>query len=231
LEPIAEPFIGDLLDRETLGPAFRGAERVFILGQPTPHMETLERNAIDAAAAGGAKRIVYLSNFTASVGSNLRPNHIHGVHEELVASLGVEWTVLGPTRYMTNFPFDWGSVLDDGVLFETGGAGTMTCIDPDDVAEVAVKVLTENGHDGQTYRMTSDDTFTAAELAALLSRVVGRAVRVADGEPAPGYFALVAAGSYFNTDTARQLLGRAPRTYVDWLAEHGPTLLKRNAAK
>jgi uncharacterized protein YbjT (DUF2867 family) len=107
----------------------------------------------------------------------------------------------------------------------------MTCIDPDDVAEVAVKVLTENGHDGQTYRMTSDDTFTAAELAALLSRVVGRAVRVADGEPAPGYFALVAAGSYFNTDTARQLLGRAPRTYVDWLAEHGPTLLKRNAAK
>jgi uncharacterized protein YbjT (DUF2867 family) len=54
------------------------------------------RNAIDATVASGARRIMYLSNFTARVGSDLRPNHIHAVHERLVASLGIEWTVLRP---------------------------------------------------------------------------------------------------------------------------------------
>jgi uncharacterized protein YbjT (DUF2867 family) len=228
LASLAAPVVGDLLAPESLEPAFRSVERVFVLGQPTPDMEALERNAIDAAVAAGARRIVYLSNFTARVDSELRPNHIHAVHERLVASLGIEWTVLGPTRYMTNFPFDWASVLNDGLLLETGGDGVMTCIDPDDVAEIAVKVLTEGGHNGQTYRLTSQDAFTAAALAALLSDVAGREVRVAEGGPA-GYFALVAAGMYFPTETASTLLGRAPRTYRDWLRQNASTLIGRFA--
>jgi uncharacterized protein YbjT (DUF2867 family) len=192
-------------------------------------METLERNAIDAAISADASRIVYLSNFTAREGSELPPNHIHGVHERLVSTLGIEWTVLGPTRYMTNVPFDWRPVLHDGVLHETGGSGVMTCIDPDDVAEIAAKVLTEDGHDGRTYRLTSHDAFTARDLAGLLSGVVGRDVRVVDDDvPTAGYFSLVAAGLYFPTETAHELLGRAPRTYADWLAEHAPLLTGRS---
>jgi uncharacterized protein YbjT (DUF2867 family) len=55
---MATPVFGDLLAPETLAEAFRGAERVFIVAPPTPDMEALERNAIDAAVAAGAKRIV-----------------------------------------------------------------------------------------------------------------------------------------------------------------------------
>jgi uncharacterized protein YbjT (DUF2867 family) len=76
-----------------LADAFRGAERVFIVAPPTPEMETLERNAIDAAVAAGANRIVYLSNFAATEGSELRPMHVHGLHERLIASQDVGWTV------------------------------------------------------------------------------------------------------------------------------------------
>jgi len=223
---MAMPVLGDLLAPETLADAFRGAERVFIVAPPTQDMEALERNAIDAAIAAGAKRIVYLSNFAATEGSKLRPMHIHGLHERLIASRGVDWTVLGPTRYMTYFPFNWPSVLNDGLLLEAGGSGVMTCIDPDDVATVAVKALTEDGHEGQTYRLTSEDAFTAADLAALLSKFLGRKVRVfeSNGEPAPmaAYFGLVAAGVYKTTDTAARVLGRAPRTYIEWLEQHPP---------
>jgi len=209
---------------ETLADAFGGAERVFIVAPPVPEMETIERNAIEAAVAAGVERIVYLSNFAAKEGSDLRPNHVHGFHERLVASSGVDWTVLGPTRYMTNFPFDWPSVLNDSLLLEAGGEGTMTCIDPDDVAAVAVKVLTEDGHAGQIYRLTSGDSFTAADLARLLSKFVGRQVTVVDGDlegqPMANYFSLVAAGVYHTTDTAAELLGRPPRSYADWLEQN-----------
>jgi uncharacterized protein YbjT (DUF2867 family) len=64
---LATPVLGDLMRPETLEPAFHRAERVFILAPPAPEMETLERNAIDAAVAAGVKRIVYLSNFAAIV--------------------------------------------------------------------------------------------------------------------------------------------------------------------
>ena len=100
---------------------------------------------------------------------------------------------------MTNLPFNWRSVLNDGVLLEAGGAGIMTCIDPDDVAEIAVKALIEDGHGGQTYRLTSEDAFTAADLAAFLSKFLAREVRLLDrkGESGPlaGYFGLVEAGA------------------------------------
>jgi uncharacterized protein YbjT (DUF2867 family) len=223
---------GELADLapETLKPAFRGVERVFVIGKPTLDMEAMERNAIGAAVDAGARRIVYLSNFTAKVGSELLPNHVHGVHEQLVASLGLDWTVLGPTRYMTSVPFNWRSVLNDGLLLEAGGSGVMTCIDPADVASVAVKVLTEDGHAGQIYRLTSEDAFTAADLARLLSSVAGREVRVFDGDAGGAsmgkYFAMVAAGLYKTTDTAGKLLGRRPRTYSDWLLDNLPAALR-----
>jgi uncharacterized protein YbjT (DUF2867 family) len=245
---LATPVIGDLLAPETLAPAFRGVERVFVIGKPTPDMETLERNAIDAAAAAGARRIVYLSNFTAKEGSEQRPMHVHGLHERLVASLGVDWTVLGPTRYMTNVPFVWRSVLNQGLLLEAGGSGVMSFMDPDDVAAVAVKALIEDGHEGQTYRLTSEDAYTAADLAGLLSKVVGREVRVFDGDlgalrdalianGAPGehapvmakYFGMVAAGLYEPTDTAGKLLGRGPRAFADWLPDNLPAALRAAA--
>lgn len=225
---MATPVFGDLLEAETLVEAFRGAERVFIVAPPTPEMEILERNAINAAVEAGAERIVYLSNFAATEGSGLRPMHIHGLHERVVASQGIGWTVLGPTRYMTNFPFNWRSVLKDGVLLEAGGSGIMTCIDPDDVAAVAVKALTEDGHEGQTYRLTSEDAFTAADLATLLSKHVGREVRVSSSNAGPvpmaAYFGLVAAGVYRTTDAASKVLGRGPRSYADWLRRHLPQI-------
>lgn len=226
IAPLATPVLGDLMAPETLTEAFRGVERAFIVAPATTEMEALERNAIDAAVSAGVERIVYLSNFAAREGSELRPMHVHGLHERLIAESGLNWTVLGPTRYMSNFPFDWASVLNDGLLLETGGPGVMTCIDPDDVAEVAVKTLAEDGHEGRIYRLTSDDAFTAADLAALLSRFLGREVKAPEetggSPPAGGYFGLVAAGAYTITDTAAKVLGRPPRSYVNWLERNPP---------
>jgi uncharacterized protein YbjT (DUF2867 family) len=240
---LATPVVGDLMVPETLTEAFHRAERVFIVAPPTPEMETLERNALDAAVAAGTKRIVYLSNFAANEGDEDLHVHVHGLHQRLVSTLGVEWTVLRPTRYMTSVPFVWRSVLKQGLLLEAGGSGPMSFVDPDDVAAIAVKALTEDGHAGQTYMLTSEDAYSATDLAGLLCRVVGREVKVFEGdiealrealiangaraEHAPAmarYFAKVAAGLYTTTDTAAKVLGRAPRAYADWLGQNLPVI-------
>jgi uncharacterized protein YbjT (DUF2867 family) len=239
---LATPVVGDLLAPESLESAFRGAERVFILAPPTPDLETLERNAIDAAVAAGAKHIVFLSNYGAKAGDQEDWHFdVHGRHEQLLATLNLDWTVLRPTRFMNYVPFVWPSVLNKGLLLEAGGAGPMTFIDPDDIAAVAMKALTEDGHTGKAYELTSEETYTAAELAALLSRVSGRDLRVFEGDVealrqaliasgAPGdfapimarYFWKVKAGFYKITHTVAKVVGRPPRTYADWLQDNLP---------
>ena len=71
LRSVARPVIGDLLVKESLTEAFRDVERVFIVAPPTPEMESLERNAIEAALEAGAKHLVYLSNLAAREGADL----------------------------------------------------------------------------------------------------------------------------------------------------------------
>jgi uncharacterized protein YbjT (DUF2867 family) len=142
---------------------------------------------------------------------------------------------------MNYVPFVWPSVLNQGLLLEAGGSGPMTFIDPEDIAAVAMKVLTEDGHAGQAYELTSEETYTAAELAALLSDALGRELKVFEGDVealrqaliasgAPGeyaptmarYYGKVAKGFFKTTDTAAKVLGRLPRTYADWLQDNRP---------
>jgi uncharacterized protein YbjT (DUF2867 family) len=239
---LASPVIGDLARPETLKQAFAGAERAFVLSPPVPETEMLERNAFDAAIAAGVKRIVYLSNYGAAEFDTDMHFHVHGKHEKRLASLGVDWTVLRPTRFMTHTPFVWASVLKRGLLIEGGGEGAITVIDPLEVAEIGFKALVEDGHEGQRYDLTSDDSFTAAGLAEMLSRALQREITIFEGdldalraalvengappEYAPlmaGAFAKSAAGNFTRTDTAARLLGRAPRSYRDWLELNLPT--------
>jgi uncharacterized protein YbjT (DUF2867 family) len=243
LAALATPAIGDLARPESLAEAFRGAERVFVLAPPTPEQQTLERNAFDAAIAAGAKRIVFLSHYGARE-NDVDPHfHAHGKNERHLASLGVDWTALRPTRFMNFTPFVWSSVLRRGLLIEGGGEGAITVIDPADVAAVALKTLTEDGHEGRAYDLTSDDSFTAAELAQTLSRVLRRDIKLfegdldalraaliengAPGDYAPlmaGTFTKIAAGFFKRTDTVGKLLGRAPRAYADWLQHNLPAI-------
>jgi uncharacterized protein YbjT (DUF2867 family) len=236
ISDLATPVIGDLAAPATLAPAFEGAERVFVLSPPVPETEQLDRNAFDAAIAAGARRIVYLSNYGASEHDGDAHFHAHAANERRLASLGVDWTILRPARFMTHTPFVWSSVLQRNLLLETDGEGAMTVIDPVDIAAVALLALTADGHEGKTYDLTSEDFFTARELAGTLSRALGRdlivfrgdteALRIAlveCGAPevyAPlmaGYFALVAARFFRVTAAAGQVLGRKPRSYAQWL--------------
>jgi uncharacterized protein YbjT (DUF2867 family) len=110
----------------------------------------------------------------------------------------------------------------------------------------ATVALTTDGHEGKAYKLTSEDSFTALELANTLSRALGRKLAVFRGdtealraalvecgapeEYAPlmaGYFATVAAGFWRVTDTAGQVLGRKPRTYAQWLDRNLPGILGR----
>jgi uncharacterized protein YbjT (DUF2867 family) len=247
---LAEPFIGDLSVPASLASAFRRVERVFVLAPPVEEMTTLVNNALDAAVAASVERIVYLSGYGAGELDGDAHFVAHANNEKRLMSLAVDWTILRPARFMTHTPFVWSSVLQRGLLLEADGDGAMTVFDPADVAAVALFALTTDGHEGQIYKLTSEDSFTTGQLAERLSRALGReltlfqgdtealrAALVECGAPAEfapimaGYFATVAAGFWKVTETAAQVLGRAPRSYAEWLDQHLPGILSAEVAR
>jgi uncharacterized protein YbjT (DUF2867 family) len=250
IQRLAEPVLGDLLTPATLKPAFRNVKRVFVLAPPLGEAErAMERNAFEAAVEAGAKRIVYLSSYGAPFGQGY-PYLVHAANESLLASLKVDWTVLRPTRFMPFTPFVWTSIVQRGLLLEQAGDGAMTTIDPADVAAVGVLALTSEGHEGQKYELTSEDSFSTRQLGGMLSKVLDRRLSVFDGgtdelrdalvengapaEYAPimsHYFETVADGRWMVTDTVGRVLGRKPRSYAQWLERNLPNILSRTATQ
>jgi uncharacterized protein YbjT (DUF2867 family) len=238
LAAIAEVVTADLASPRTLTAAFAGADRVFVISPLAPELETLEANAFRAAAEAGVKHIVNLSNFGAGA-FPAAPFHWHEASENTLRGLGIPWTILRPARFMTDMPFFWDSIIENGTIFESTGDSKITLIDPHDVAAVAATVLTTSGHDGQTYELTSAEALTGAQIAQKIAAAIGRPVTFADPPPDVFRETMLAAGApepivdmigqYMRfvrqdrmrvTTTIADLLGRPPRSYDEWLKDN-----------
>lgn len=240
----AEPVLGDLLEPTTLKAAFKNIERALLLHPPAAGEteKTMGRNAFDAAAEAGVKRIVYLSSYGAAFGDDYH-YLVQAANERLLASLNVDWTVLRPTRFMPYTPFVWNPIFQRGLLLEQAGDGAMTTVDLADIAAVGVLALTTDGHEGQTYELTSEDHFSTYELGDILSKALNKKLTVFDGDTeelrsalvesgAPGeyapimshYFESVADGRWQVTDTISKVLGRKPGSYKQWLDLNLPNI-------
>lgn len=226
-----EHVVGDL---DSL-PALDGVSALFLLVPGTGLDHTA--NALAAAQEAGVKHVVLLSSFQALGDPVPAMGRWHRERERLVLESGIPATFLRPGGFMTN-ALDWlPTIRSEGHVFNPFGEGRYAPIDPADIAAVAAVAMTEDGHQGQEYTLTGEETFTIAEQVQVLAKATGRdlevraartpeeAVRFRFPNGAPP--ALTAAITEwftsmrddtigFRTDTVRTLLGRAPRTFADW---------------
>lgn len=228
--------VGDLTQPRTLASAFDGVQKAFVLAPPGEEMEKMEMNAFVAAEQAGVGHIVYLSNFGAGrFDGGLW--HAHGANEWRLRTLKSSWTILRPTRFMTNVPFAWTSVRERGRYVEALGGRRVVMIDPRDVAAVATMTLTTAGHEHKIYELTGE-SLTGTDIAARLTESLGTPVGFVDAtedelrqdllqsgfppaliDPTLFYFETLRTGDWYETTTVADLLGRPPRTYNDWLAD------------
>ncbi|MFW2332907.1 NmrA family NAD(P)-binding protein [Ilumatobacter sp.] len=98
--------------------------------------------------------------------------------EQIVFDSGADATVVRCAWFMQNFSeaFMRDAVLS-GEIVLPGGDALEPWVDADDIADVAVAALTEPGHVGRLYELTSPRLYTMTEIATELSRAVGRTIR------------------------------------------------------
>ena len=177
-----EVVIGDLDKPETLDAAFGGVDKVFLLTPPNPNQVAQARNGIAAAKRAGSPHIIRLSAHAVKdmPGALPRVSAQHGeIDTELKAS-GLPYTILRPHNFMQNTFMAAQTVASDGAMYMPLKEGKFGMIDLRDIVDVAAKVLTEAGHEGKTYDLTGPAPISAHDIAAGLSKALGKEVKYVD---------------------------------------------------
>lgn len=232
---------GDYQDRPGLERALRGAEALFVV-TANPLRPADDENILAAARAGGVRRVVKLSWLAVADPAAVDPiARWNRDSEDLLRSSGLGWTVLRMRTPMSN-ALAWApSIRGEGVVRAFGGTARTACVDPRDVAAVAVRALTAPGHEGRTYALTGPGPISVREQVQELSRVLRRPIgfeeltagqaleRWRERLPEPLAQALLEVALRRSTGVSAHgegdveaVTGRAPASFAAWAADHAP---------
>ncbi len=156
---------------ETLKTAFDGAEKVLLISSSELGQRAEQhRNVIEAAKSEGVSLIAY----TSLLHANTSPLELAGEHIETEAYLkesGVPSVLLRNGWYTENYLASVASSIEHGALIGSAGEGKISSAAREDYAEAAAVVITsEEPQAGKVYELAGDESYTLAELAALISR-------------------------------------------------------------
>src|SRR4051812_44639538 len=167
-------------DAEAMNAALHGCDTLFLVsGRESRNRLAEHVSAVDAAVRGGVQRIVYLSFLGAAPDCTFTFGRDHWHTEQHIIGTGVRHTFLRDSLYAD---FMLPMVGEDDVIRGPAGDGRVSAVAQDDVADVAVAVLSQESaaHDGTAYHVTGPQALTLSEVAARISEVTGRGVRFED---------------------------------------------------
>lgn len=235
--PEVDIVAGEYGDRGALDRALRGIDSVFLVtNHPT---EPDDERVAAAAAAAGVRHLVKLSMMAVEEpGADDFITRLQRGNEQAVRDSGVPWTFVRPRTFMSN-TLSWApGIRSEGVVRALYGASPVACVDPRDVAAVAVAVLTGTGHEGQAYAVSGPEAITAREQTAQLSEVLGRPLRFEELTPGQAREVLLAkyprpvAEAFLESaerqragakaavvPTVEELTGSPARTFRTWAAD------------
>jgi uncharacterized protein YbjT (DUF2867 family) len=171
IAPAAETVRGDYSDPLSLARALEGVQVAFLVTNRVDGDD--DARFVEAARLAGTQRVVKLSAAAVlDAGADDAITRWQRATEELLRGSGLGWTLLRPRAFMSN-ALAWApSVRTKGVVRALYGTSANACVDPRDVARVAVHALTEDGHMGKAYTLTGPEAITAVEQTAQLSELL-----------------------------------------------------------
>lgn len=190
-----EALAADYARPDTLAPAFKGVDHLFLLCGPNEFKAELEIALADAAKAAGVGHIVKLSVYGADERSSATVMRDHRRVEKHIEGLGLDWTHLRPNLFMQHFLNHAAAIKSEGVFHAPLADARVSVIDTRDIGAVAAIALTEAGHAGKAYELTGPAAPTYGEIAAMFARRLGRAIRYEPISAEEGHRRLRAAGS------------------------------------
>jgi uncharacterized protein YbjT (DUF2867 family) len=172
---------GDLGNPESLGAAMMGVEKVFLACGPRRDEVQLNKNAIDVAAERDVRLLVRSSIMGADPASPSTFMRDHGVCDQYLRDANLEHAIVRPNMFMENIPETTVPSIDaHGTFYANAGDARISMVDTRDVAAVAALLLTEPGHVAEALDVTGPAALSYDDVAAILSRTLGRTTTYVD---------------------------------------------------
>lgn len=164
----------DFEQPQTFEPALRGMNTLFLVRPPAiSQVKKYIYPALTTAQAAGVDRVVFLS----LLGAERMAIVPHAKIEAYIKSLGLAYTFLRASFFMQNLSTTHcQDIRDNNEIFVPAGKGKTSFIDVRDIAAVAVKVMTEPGHENKVYPLTGSEARDYYEVAEIFTNVLGRQI-------------------------------------------------------
>ncbi|WP_327092374.1 NAD(P)H-binding protein [Nonomuraea sp. NBC_01738] len=230
----AKPYtVGDLTEPHSMRTALDGVDAVFLVW---PFAGADGVSALLKVVAEHARRVVYLSSAAVR-------EHERQVEQEIDRS-GLEWTFLRPHVFAAN-ALRWAEeIREEGTVHGPYGKAATAPIHERDLAAVAVRALTGDGHTGAAYELTGPELLSQSDQVRVIGEEIGRPVRWIETSPEaerrrmlglgwPGEVVdgiLQAQADLVTrpgplTSTVETVTGRRARTFHTWASDHAGAFL------
>ncbi|MFZ7134094.1 MAG: SDR family oxidoreductase [Eubacteriales bacterium] len=165
---VKDVIVGDMSDINICRKAVEKCDKIYFI-PPLENEPTLCINMINATKSIGNSQFVYHSVLHTQK-SSLIHHKAKGLAEEYLIDSDMNFTILNPTCYMfdINLPY-----LVEKKEWPCFWPNKTSYVDPDDVAEVALQVLTEDNHWHASYELVGSEVLNADEVMSIFKDVTG----------------------------------------------------------
>jgi uncharacterized protein YbjT (DUF2867 family) len=164
---------GNLDDPVTIDAAMRGISSVVLVSPPVVAQEL---NVIASAVRCDVEHVVKITSKASADSPVARRRDQSEIESALLAS-GLGYTLLRNNAYMQNFLMMAPGIAQASRFSTAAGEGRIGHIDARDVAAVAAEIAgSPSIHAGRTYWPTGPELLSSAEVADVLSEVLGRPI-------------------------------------------------------
>jgi uncharacterized protein YbjT (DUF2867 family) len=228
---------GDLAVPASIDAAMAGVSAVILVSPAVPAQEL---NVVASAARAGVAHVVKATS-KASADSPIARRRGQAEIEAGLAAAGIAHTLLRSNAYMQNVLALAPAIAASSSFGSAAGKGRAGMVDARDVAAVAAAIAAAPApHNGKTYWLTGPELLSNYDVAAVLTKLLGRAVTYREltfqenrdamiraGVPEAvaqqnaQAFSLTADGdAAWVTDDVAVVLGRPARSFEQFAADH-----------
>jgi uncharacterized protein YbjT (DUF2867 family) len=231
--------VGDLDDPDSVGRALTGCDAMVHIGPPMhPDEVAMTDNCIDAAKKRGLRHFVYYSVMH-TLRREVRHHRLKLECEEMLVESGLTFTIVQPIRYMQHLEPIWKQVTEQGVHampFDVNVKFNVADL-LDHAAATAAVVVESGAHWYATYELAGPEALSQTDMAAVISKVIGRTVTAravpfeelrakatAAGNSADRVEQMLAMNAHYdqhgflgNASVLRLVLGREPLRFEDYV--------------
>jgi len=170
-------IIGDFSDIASLENALSGMDKVFLLSVTSPESPKLQGNLVRVAKEKEIKHIVKVSALGTSLDSKFGIGRYHAMTEKDIRDSRIAFTFLQPHSFLQNLIFDSATIKGQSAIYAPMADGKIGMVDARDIAAVAVKALTQEGHKGKTYILTGPKAISYYDIAKALTNALEKEIK------------------------------------------------------